>query len=191
MPRQNKKAVTEPAPASPTPGMPAQSVFPDDPRPIEQERRGPGRPPKICEKCFKPASECKCAAEVPPPPFDEATVQFVFKGFSQLMAVSLSLSTGLEAESLAKIWNFQPGELMLMTPPATVLANKYLPDLLKGFQDELKLLMVLLPILISKVVITKALVGAHKKLHQVPDQTGKTPSQASERVPLAEQATAA
>jgi hypothetical protein len=186
----NTKPATPPAVKTngndPTP----VSAFPIDH--IEEPRRGPGRPPKICSICNKSASECKGHA---PAQFQigESTVKGLMQMVAHLAALSFSMSSGVPLESLSKIWLFSEGEQALIAPPAAEIINEHAPEWLLRYEKEIKLGLVLVPVLITKLTITHAMVKMHKeqKEKQVPANASPSPAAAKPESTVAAQATAA
>lgn len=140
-------------------------AFPLDPIRSE-EKRGPGRPAKICDKCFKSASECRCPKASAT--FEAETVKALLKGTFNTIGGAISILTGVSQEQMRQIWALAEGELMILTPQAAELANKYAPDFLKLFQTEIAFGVTLFPILAVKVAMTKMVLDAKKKVSSTP-----------------------
>jgi hypothetical protein len=136
-------------------------AFPVDPPP--EPRRGPGRPPKVCDICGKIPAECKGHKAAEKFSIGDETVKGLITMVSQLTALSFALSTGAPGEQLAKIWNFTEGEKMLLVPPAAELINKNAPEWMLKYETEIKLGFIALPLLIAKLSMTHALVKMHRE----------------------------
>ena len=167
------KAATDPTVNSVKNNPAPESAFPVDR--VEEPRRGPGRPPKLCSICNKPASECKGHAAVK---FEigEATVRGLFSMVSQLAATSLALSTGLPLKDLGELWKFSDGELAVVVPPATEIINENAPEWLLRYEKEIKLGFVLVPCLIAKMSMTYAMVQLRKSQLEKQKPANATPS---------------
>jgi hypothetical protein len=171
-----------PAAAPPTHPVAAPvSAFPVDK--VEEPRRGPGRPPKVCEKCGKLAGECKGHAEQKFS-IGEETVKGLITMVSQLAAYSFALSTDVPIERLGPVWSFTEGEKMVLVPPTAELINKNAPEWLLKYETEIKLGLIAIPLLIAKLAATHALVKAYK---QKPSEENSTPSPAAGTPPRASQ----
>jgi hypothetical protein len=152
------------------------TAFPID----ESARRGPGRPPKLCATCGKMASECKGHAAAPFS-IGESTVKGILQMFSHLTALSFAVSTGLPLENLHRLWQFSEGESAVLLPPTTELINKNAPEWLIRWETELKVGFVLLPILITKLTVTHAMVQAMKQQKEKQASSSSSPSPAESK----------
>lgn len=74
----------------------------------------------------------------------------------QFNTYTAALTLGIPAQDAAKIWMFSDAELGTLAPPATVVVNKYAPEWLLKYQSEIALLLVLLPMMTSKMAATVA-----------------------------------
>jgi hypothetical protein len=167
-----KKSFEKKSPASPgqlappTPltqkaTVPASPAVPFPVDHVEENRRGPGRPAKICPACNLPASECKGHA-VAKFEISEGTVKGMYQMLAHVVALSFSISSGLPAGDLAKLWAFSEGETAVLAPPTAALINEKAPEWLLKYEKEIAVGFVLFPILITKLTITNALVKMHK-----------------------------
>ena len=176
---ENKKSAAGIAPSSPTPitpkvdeqrpaavplqTHPAQapaSAFQLDP--VAEPKRGPGRPPAICDKCGKPRSECK-GHEAAKFSIGDETVKGLIELVSQLAAYSFALSTDAPIEKLQPVWKFTEGEKAILVPPAAELINKNAPEWLIKYETEIKLGFIAIPLLVAKLAATHAIVKAYKE----------------------------
>lgn len=157
--RDRAPAILLPADAQPAPELfPAAAV-------AAEEKRGPGRPPKLCIVCSKPAGECQghTSTGAAPPSFTEETIKYGLQFVSQMIAVGASIAADVSIPEAIKMIGFSEGEIAVLSPSATVVANKYLPDWLSSNQAEVNLMFVAAPILIGKIVIVKSLMDRAKK----------------------------
>ena len=159
LPRDSSNGTTGTPPLTHPVPAPA-SAFPVDITP--ETKRGPGRPPKTCEKCGKLASECKGHAEEKFSISDE-TVKGLIGLVSNLAAYGFSLSTGAPVEHLQKVWSFSEGEKTMLAPTAAEYINKSAPEWLKKYECEIKLALILTPIMVAKLAMTHAVVKMHKE----------------------------
>lgn len=173
IPRVAAATAAAPPAASPA-GSSSVATFPEDSR--EQERRGPGRPPKLCATCGKSATECKCAKAAAVPELAEQTVKQLLKGIFRTTGGAIAIATGVEMSKMQQVWDLAEGELMLLGPQATTLANKYADDFLKLFQTEIAFAVTILPIVAMKASATRTIVAAHKAANSQPKKDAAPPS---------------
>lgn len=151
------------------------AAFPVDPLP--EQKRGPGRPAKIS---IAPAAQ----APAPVILISDESVKGLIGMVSNLAAYSFSLSTGAPVEALSKVWTFTEGEKVMLAPPAAELINKNAPEWMKKYETEIKLAMIAVPILISKLAMTHAVVKMHKENQKnnelTPSPTVATPAQSGD-----------
>lgn len=149
-------------PESPVAPIDAPAVFPA--APVVEDKRGPGRPPKICPVCGKSASECKghTSTLTPAPALTEVTVKYALQFVSQMLAVGTSIAADIPIPEAIKLMGFSEPELAVMATPATEVANKYLPDWMLSSQAEVQLMLVAGPILVGKLILVKSLLDRKK-----------------------------
>jgi hypothetical protein len=164
-PPQPTNGTHDPAavPSRPNPPVAPLSAFPVDR--TEEPKRGPGRPPKVCDICGKVPAECKGHAKLAAEKFfiGDETVKGLITMLSQLTAISFSMTTGVPAEDLGKVWSFTEGEKSLIAPPAAEWINKEAPEWMQKYETQIKLGFVAIPILIAKLTVTYALVKMHRE----------------------------
>jgi hypothetical protein len=132
------------------------AAFPVDTPP--EPKRGPGRPPKE-----KISSVPPVPATAPVILISDESVKGLIGMVSNLAAYGFSLSTGAPVEALGKVWAFSDGEKAMLAPPAAELINKNAPEWMKKYETELKLALIAIPILISKLAMTHAVVKMHNE----------------------------
>lgn len=137
----------------PSPHAAPASAFPVDVQP--EPKRGPGRPPKT-ESATLAKPEEKFSVS-------DATVAGLIGLVSNLAAYGFSLSTGAPVETLGKVWTFSQGETAMLAPIGAELINKSAPEWLKKYETEVRLALILTPILVAKLAMTHAVVTAYKE----------------------------